>query len=82
MLDSIVRETVAMNPNLKATEYKTEASKAAVGTIKLDPPLIAVEFFQTPITSFPNPFKDQMEIDYSVQQMFPFPWKTWGNGKC
>lgn len=75
MLDSIVKETVAMNPNLKATGYKAEASKAAVGTIKLDPPLVAVEFFQTPITSFPNPFKDQMEVDYSIQQMFPFPGK-------
>jgi outer membrane protein TolC len=75
MLDSIIKETVAMNPNLKATAYKAEASKAAVGTIKLDPPLVAVDFYQAPITSFPNPFKKQMEIDYSVQQMFPFPGK-------
>jgi cobalt-zinc-cadmium efflux system outer membrane protein len=75
ILDSILKETVAMNPNLKATGYKAEASNAAVGTIRLDPPLVAVEFYQTPIKSFPNPFKNQMEVDYSLQQEIPFPGK-------
>jgi outer membrane protein, heavy metal efflux system len=34
-----------------------------------------VEFYQAPIQSFPNPIKDQMEVDYSLQQSFPFPGK-------
>ena len=41
----------------------------------LDPPQVAFEFYQSPISAFPNPFKDQMEYDYSIQQMFPFPGK-------
>ena len=75
MLELIVAETIAKNPTLKATGFKTEASKAAVGTIKLEPPQAAIEFYQAPLTSFPNPFKDQMEFDYSLQQTFPFPGK-------
>ncbi len=75
MLDSIITETLNQNPNVKAYGLKTEASRAAIGTIKIDAPLIAVDFYQSPITSFPNPFKDQMEIDYSILQVIPFPGK-------
>lgn len=75
-LDSLVKESIADNPSLKAVQYKTEASKAAVNAIqKLDPPQAGVEFYQAPISSFPNPLKDQQEIDYALQQMIPFPGK-------
>jgi outer membrane protein, heavy metal efflux system len=64
------------NPRLKAAESKIQASSASVNVQKsLDPPQVAVEFYQTPVASFPNPFKDQMEYDYSIQQMLPFPGK-------
>jgi outer membrane protein TolC len=30
---------------------------------------------QSPVNNFPNIFRDQMEIDYYIQQMIPFPGK-------
>jgi outer membrane protein, heavy metal efflux system len=64
------------NPQLKATEAKIQASSASVAVQRsLDPPQLGIEFYQAPLTSFPNPFKDQMEYDYSIQQMIPFPGK-------
>ena len=36
---------------------------------------LGVEFFQTPVAGFPNPFYQQQEVDWSVQQMIPFPGK-------
>ncbi|MDD5674058.1 MAG: TolC family protein [Chitinivibrionales bacterium] len=64
------------NPRLKAADAKVQASFSSVNIRKsLDPPQVAVEFYQAPVASFPNPFKDQMEYDYSIQQMIPFPGK-------
>ncbi len=39
----------------------------------LDPPELGVEFYQGPARDFPNPLKNQQEIDYSIEQAFPFP---------
>lgn len=75
LLDTITAQAIANNPSLKASEYRTTASRANIGTIRYEAPQAAVEFYQAPIRSFPNPFKDQMEIDYSLQQMIPFPGK-------
>jgi outer membrane protein, heavy metal efflux system len=75
-LGRIIDEALKNNPSLKAAGYKIDAAKASVGYSRsLDPPQVGVEFYQAPISSFPNPFKDQMEYDYSIQQMFPFPGK-------
>lgn len=64
------------NPDLKAARYKTDAAAASVGYRKsLDPPQVNVEFYKSPVSAFPNLFKDQMEYDYSIQQLFPFPGK-------
>jgi outer membrane protein TolC len=64
------------NPRLKAADARVLAAAASVTLQKsLDPPQVAFEFYQSPITAFPNPFKDQMEYDYSIQQMLPFPGK-------
>jgi len=41
----------------------------------LDPPIFNIEFFKSPIANFPNLFKNQEEIDYSIQQALPFPFK-------
>lgn len=64
------------NPALMAAHL--EASSAhALGEHhgKWDAPDLAVEFYQAPIAAFPNPLKDQREIDYSVQQSVPWPGK-------
>ncbi len=75
-LNGLIDEAIKNNPSLKAAGNKIDAAKASVRYAKsLDPPQIAVEFYNSPIASFPNPFKDQMEYDYSIQQMFPFPGK-------
>lgn len=75
-LDRIIDDALKNNPSLKAASYKIDAAKASVSYSKsLDPPQVAIEFYQAPISSFPNPFKDQMEYDYSIQQMLPFPGK-------
>jgi Outer membrane protein len=64
------------NPTLKSADAKVQASAASAKAQKsLDPPQLAVEFYQAPVASFPNPFKNQMEYDYSIQQMIPFPGK-------
>jgi outer membrane protein TolC len=75
-LNGIIDEAVKNNPGLKAAGNKIDAAKASVGYSRsLDPPQVAFEFYQSPVSTFPNPFKDQMEYDYSIQQMFPFPGK-------
>jgi outer membrane protein, heavy metal efflux system len=64
------------NPGLKAADARVQSTVASSkGKRSLDPPQVAIEFYQAPIRSFPNPFKDQMEYDYSIQQMIPFPGK-------
>ncbi len=73
--NSLIEEALNNNQSIKAAASKVDASKAAVNKFTLDPPQLQVEFYQAPITSFPNPLKDQMEVDYSIQQMIPYPGK-------
>ncbi|HMA64673.1 MAG TPA: TolC family protein, partial [Chitinispirillaceae bacterium] len=70
-LDTILKH----NKSLQAAQSRVTIAKESVKTITLDPPQIGFEFFQSPVKYFPNIFKDQMEVDYSIQQMFPFPGK-------
>lgn len=64
------------NPGLKAADAAVTASTASANAQKsLDPPQVGIEFYQSPVSAFPDPFKDQMEYDYSIQQMIPFPGK-------
>jgi outer membrane protein TolC len=71
LLDTILKS----NQSLQAAQSRVTIAKEAVKTITLDPPQLGLEFFQSPVKYFPNLFKEQMEIDYSIQQMFPFPGK-------
>jgi len=83
--DSLHALTVAarQNPRLAAADARVQASSASVKIQKsLEPPQFGFEFMQAPITSFPNPFKDQMEYDYSIQQMLPFPGKLGAMSKA
>ncbi len=80
-LDSLVAEAIQNNPQLKALRNKVTAAETKVGQVSAwEPPQIGVEFYNTPIQSFPNPFDNQMEYDYFIQQMIPFPGKI-GNMK-
>jgi len=75
-LKGLVAEVRLNNPQIKAALNRVEAVKASIDYEKsLDPPQVAVESYQTPIASFPDPLKNYREIDYSIQQMLPFPGK-------
>jgi cobalt-zinc-cadmium efflux system outer membrane protein len=75
-LDELISEALRNNPQLRAGRNQTAAARTRVNQVtSWDAPQVGVEFFQTPIQSFPNPLKNQMEMDYFVQQMFPFPGK-------
>jgi len=64
------------SPRLKAARSASESAGAEATSVRaLDPPRLAVEFFQAPVRTFPNPFNGQKEIDYSLEQMLPFPGK-------
>jgi outer membrane protein TolC len=75
-LDDLISEALQNNPQLRAARTQTSAARTRVNqATSWDAPQVGVEFFQTPIQSFPNPLKNGMETDYFIQQMFPFPGK-------
>lgn len=75
-LDELVAEALRNNPQLRAARNQTAAAKSRIDQVtSWDAPQVGVEFYQTPVQSFPNPIKNGMETDYFIQQMFPFPGK-------
>ncbi|MBI3111184.1 MAG: TolC family protein [Ignavibacteriales bacterium] len=82
-LDELITEALRNNPQLRAARNQTAAARTRVDQVtSWDAPQVGVEFFQSPVRSFPNPLKDQMEMDYYIQQMFPFPGKLSAMGKA
>ena len=81
-LDALVREALANNPELKAVRSQAEAAKQRIVQAKtLDSPQLTVEFSQSPLAYFPDPIKDQKEIDYGILQMIPYPGKLYAGGQ-
>ncbi|HMU44183.1 MAG TPA: TolC family protein [Ignavibacteriaceae bacterium] len=75
-LDELIKETLQNNPQLKAARNTTDAARTKIDQqSSWDAPQVGIEFFNTPVQSFPNPIKNSMENDYFIQQMFPFPGK-------
>jgi outer membrane protein TolC len=82
-LDSLVQEARRNNPEIQAAGHQSRASWERVRQAGAwEPPQVGVEFFQAPVASFPNPLKDQMEIDYFIEQIFDFPGKLGAMGKA
>jgi len=82
-LDDLVAEALQNNPQLRAARHQTSAAQTRVDqATSWDAPQFGIEFFQTPVKSFPNPVKNGMETDYFLQQMFPFPGKLSSMGKA
>lgn len=80
-LDDLVSEALQNNPQLRSARNGTAAARTKGNQVtSWDAPQIGVEFYQTPIQSFPNPIKNGMETDYFVQQIIPFPESSrqWG----
>ena len=75
-LDTLITEALQNNPQLKAAQNQFLSSQKKIEQVTAwDAPQVGIEFFQLPIQSFPNPFKNNMETDYFIQQMIPFPGK-------
>jgi len=82
-LETLITEALQNNPQLKAAKEFSLAMRQRVDQLtSWDAPQIGVEFFQTPISSFPNPLNDWMENDYFIQQMVPFPGKLSAMGEA
>jgi cobalt-zinc-cadmium efflux system outer membrane protein len=82
-LDELVAEALQNNPQLRSAGNQAAATRTKVDQVtSWDAPQIGVEFYQTPIQSFPNPLKNGMETDYFIQQMIPFPGKLSAMGKA
>ncbi len=82
-LDVLVAEALQNNPQLRSAGNQAAAARTKVDQVtSWDAPQLGVEFYQTPIQSFPNPLKNGMETDYFIQQMIPFPGKLSAMGKA
>jgi outer membrane protein TolC len=81
-LNELIQEALNNNPQLHSVRYQADAAKTQIKQVtSLDAPQVGIEFYQTPIQSFPIATKNSMETDYFVQQMFPWPGKLSGMGK-
>jgi outer membrane protein TolC len=75
-LSSLIRDALAQNRSVKAAGSRVDQAAAnEVSRSSLDPPTFEFEAMDARVSSFPNPFADQMETDYSLSQMIPFPGK-------
>jgi outer membrane protein, heavy metal efflux system len=75
-LDSLISEALRNNPLiLSAREERAAAYIRVRQNISFEPPQVGIEFYQTPVSSFPNPIRNGQETDYSIQQSFPYPGK-------
>lgn len=73
-LPALVARALARSPALRAADREVRSRHSGPGHVwALDPPEVGVEFYQGPARDFPNPLKRQQEIDYMVDQAFPFP---------
>ncbi len=80
-LEDLIKEALQNNPQLKAAQNQFLSSQTKVKQVTAwDAPQVGIEFFQLPVQSFPNPLKNNMETDYFVQQMIPFPGKLGAMG--
>ncbi|MBL7961585.1 TolC family protein [bacterium] len=75
-LDILLREGLENNPQLQSLRDQANAAKTQYDQVTAwDAPQVGIEFFQVPIRSFPIPIRKNMETDYFIQQMFPWPGK-------
>ena len=82
-LDSLVAEALAHNPRIVSVREGSAAARARIGqATALEPPQVGLEFYQTPVGSFPNPIRNGRETDYSIQQTLPFPGKRAARGQA
>ncbi|MBI5463769.1 MAG: TolC family protein [Ignavibacteriales bacterium] len=82
-LHELMTEALQNNPQLRSVRNQTAAAKARVNqATSWEAPQVGVELYQIPVQSFPNPVKNNMETDYYLQQMIPFPGKLSAMGSA
>jgi cobalt-zinc-cadmium efflux system outer membrane protein len=82
-LQDLIDEALQNNPQLRAVRHSAAASRTRIDqSTSWDAPQIGVELYQVPVASFPNPFRNNMETDYFIQQMIPFPGKLSAMGEA
>ena len=75
-LAGLVKETIDQNHSLKAAAKRIdEADANARIKSSYSPPRFEIGAMDASVYSFPNPFIDQMQMDYSLEQMIMFPGK-------
>jgi len=76
MLAGMIDELRQKNPQLQAARAAARMARNQAGVAgNLSAPMVGVDFYNAPASSFPDPLKDQMEIDYFAQQEIMFPGK-------
>lgn len=75
-LATIIQEMLAGNRSVEAARHRIEEADAiARSKTSLEPPRLEIGAMDATVGSFPNPFRDQMQMDYSLEQMIMFPAK-------
>ena len=75
-LDQLVRQGIDRNPQLQSLRDQANAANARIDQVTAwEAPQVGIEFFQIPMRSFPVPVRNNMETDYFIQQIFPWPGK-------
>lgn len=76
LLQSLINDARKNNLQLHAFHHQIESERIKIDQATAwEAPQIGVEFYQTPIRSFPLPMRDGMETDYFIQQTIPWPGK-------
>jgi outer membrane protein, heavy metal efflux system len=74
-LRDVLQQVLERNPKLRSADARISVARTKVRQAAAwDDPQFAFEFYQVPASSL-NPLMDNMENDYSLQQMIPFPGK-------
>jgi outer membrane protein TolC len=75
-LNELIAQSVANNPALSAAHHRIAQADAAVkASVGFESPRFEVAAMDAQVASFPNPFIDQMRMEYSAEQMLMFPAK-------
>lgn len=76
LIDSLIREAIQHHPKIHAIQHNYEAYRFQAKQKRSWPaPDVGFELFQMPASNFPIPVKGNMETDYFIQQMIPWPGK-------
>lgn len=72
----LAERALRQHPALQSARLEPAAAHALARHHRAwEPPEVAADFYNAPLSSFPNPLRRQEEIDWSVSQKIPFPGK-------